>query len=59
MTVAEATAHVDDARSVAALRDRFVWEVDLPLLTAAGITVRPILPAEYRPGEARRHAVGS
>ena len=55
MTVAEATAYVDDARSVTAFRGRFVWELDLSILTRTGITVRPPVPAEYRPGEAARH----
>lgn len=55
MTAAEATAHVDDARTVTVLRGRYVWELDLSILTRAGITVRLPIPAEYRPGEAARH----
>lgn len=54
MTVADATACVDDARSVTAFRGRFVWELDLSILTRSGISVRPLVPAECRPGGASR-----
>jgi hypothetical protein len=54
MTAAEATACLDDARTVAEVRGRYEWELDLSILTRAGITVRASIPAEYRPGEAAR-----
>lgn len=37
-----------------AWRGRFVWELDLSILTLAGITACPLIPAEYQPGEAAR-----
>ena len=56
MTVAEATAYVDDARSVTAFRGRLVWELDLSVLARAGITVPACDPGEST-GPARRPGV--
>jgi hypothetical protein len=54
MTGAEASVFLDDARQVTAMRSRYEWELDLSVLTCAGIKARPPIPAEYRSGEAAR-----
>jgi hypothetical protein len=48
----QALEHVEDAEDECRERSEDVWELDLSILTDAGLSVREAPAARYRPGAA-------